>query len=84
MYSGFDVSHPLRLVGSRFSHIGVPFFLERLLLMFLPALQLFPRIPFLLSTVLCWRLGRRWAVLLLSVVHLFSFPPRLFVMLSLA
>ena len=52
--------------------------------MFLPAPQLFPRIPFLLSTVLCWQLGRRWTVLFLSVVHLLSLPLRLLIMLLLS
>ena len=53
LYSGFDISHLPRLVGSPFFHIGVLFFLESLLLTFLPALQLFPRISFLFSTVIC-------------------------------
>ena len=42
LYGGFDVSHPLRLVGFPFFHIGVLFFLESPLLTFLPAPQLFP------------------------------------------
>ena len=36
--------------------------------MFSPAPQLFLRVPFLLSTVLCWRLGRRWTVLSASFI----------------
>ena len=82
--SGHGVSHLLRLVGSPFFHIGVLFFLESQLLTFLPALQLFPRISFLLSTVICWWLGRRWTVLFLSAVHLLSLPLHLLIMLLLS
>ena len=67
-----------------FFHIGVLFFLESLLLTFLPALHLFPRISFLLSTVICWWLGRRWTVLFLSAVRLLSLPLRLLIMLVLS
>ena len=67
-----------------FFHIGVLFFLESPLLTFLLALQLFPRILFLLSIVICWWLGRRWTVLFLSAVHLLSLPLRLLIMLLLS
>ena len=67
-----------------FFHISVLFFLESLLLTFLPALQLFPRIPFLISTVIRWWPGRRWTVLFLSAVHLLSLPLRLLIMLVLS
>ena len=84
LYSGFDVSHLLRLVGSPFFHIGVLFFLESPLLTFLLALQLFPGILFLPSIVMCWWVGRRWTVLFLSAVHLLSLPLRLRIMLLLS
>ena len=67
-----------------FFHIGVPVFLERLLLMFLPPFKLFPWVLFLFTTVLCWRLGRRWTVLFPSVVHHSSLPLHLLIMFVLS
>ena len=55
-----------------FIKTSVPFFLERRLLLFQLALQLFLLLPFLLSTVPCWRLSGRRTVLFPSVAHLLS------------
>ena len=65
-----DAAHGSFLI--LFVLLGLLFFilvyLKRLLLMFSPAPQLFLWVPLLLSTVLCWRLGRRWTVLFAPLI----------------